>query len=44
MEAGRRLVGRGFGGCVAEAMSLARCSERNKTVVSLVSYGHSIEC
>ena len=30
MEAGRRLVGRGLGGCVAEAMSLARSSERDK--------------
>ena len=30
MEAGRRLVGQGFGGCVAEAMSLARSSERDK--------------
>ena len=30
MEASRRLVARGFGGCVAEAMSLARSSERDK--------------
>ena len=30
MEAGRRLVGRGFGGYVAEAMSPARFSERDK--------------
>ena len=35
MEAGKRLVGRGFGGCVAEAMSLARSSERDKKWVRL---------
>ena len=30
MEAGRRLVGRNFGSCVAEAMTLVRSSERDK--------------